>query len=178
VSFLRAIALWGCCLWLSTSLAQADTLSWRYRHSPRKASILSAALPGAGQLYNRKYWKAPIVWAGLGTSIWFVQRNSHEFRRYKDAYIAVADGDPATVDEFDGRYSASQLLKVTDTYRKWRDISWICVGAVYILNVVDASVDAHFVRFDVGPDLSLALAPSLCTAAQGAPGLSLSLALR
>ena len=156
---------------------QADTLDWRYRHSPKKASILSAVLPGAGQVYNRKYWKAPIVLAGLGTCVYFIQENNSEYRRYKDAYIALVDGDPTTVSEFEGR-SAQSVLNVADTYRRWRDLSYIAIGLVYVLNIVDASVDAHFVRFDVSPDLSLALAPSLSTAALGAPGLRLSLALR
>lgn len=162
----------------SPLLAQRDSLDWRARHSPTKATVLSAVLPGAGQIYNRKYWKAPIAWAGLGTCAYFIQENTREYRRYKDAYIAIVDGDPATTDEFEGRFSASQLLRATDTYRRWRDISYIALGAVYLLNVVDASVDAHFVRFDVSPDLSASLGPSLGTTAMGAPGLSLTLALR
>jgi hypothetical protein len=166
------------CLVAIASSAQADTLSWRHRHSPRKASILSMVAPGAGQIYNRKYWKAPIAWAGLGTCVYFIQENTREYRRYKDAYIAIVDGDPTTTDEFNGRFSSSQVLKVTDTYRRWRDLSYIAFGAVYLLNVVDASVDAHFVRFDVGRDLSAGIGPSLSTAALGAPGISLSLALR
>lgn len=159
-------------------LVATDTLNWRQRHSPARATLFSAVLPGAGQIYNRKYWKAPIVWGGLGLSYYFIQRNNKEFRRYKEAYIAVVDGDPATVDEFDGRISSSQLLDVTDTYRKWRDMSYIAIGLVYILNVVDASVDANFVRFDVGRDLSLNAGPSLELAAQGTPGARLSLTLR
>lgn len=158
--------------------AGRDTSDWRYRHSPRTASLLSLAVPGAGQIYNRKYWKAPIAWAGLGTCVHFIQENTREYKRYRTAYIALVDNDPATTDEFNGRYSSSQVLKVTDTYRKWRDISYICLGAVYLLNVVDASVDAHFVRFDVSRDLSASLGPSLSTAAMGAPGISLSVALR
>ena len=161
-----------------TQSTRPDTLGWRYHHSPAKASVLSAVLPGAGQMYNRKYWKAPIVWAGLGVSYWFVQRNSKEYRRYKDNYIAVVDGDPTTVDEFNGNVSASQLLDATDTYRKWRDMSYIALGLVYVLNIVDASVDANFVRFDVGRDLTLGMGPSLELAAQGATGVSLALALR
>ncbi len=156
----------------------SDTLGWRYHHSPGKATVLSAVLPGAGQIYNRKYWKAPIVWAGLGVSYWFVQRNSEEYRRYKDNYIAVVDGDPTTIDEFNGDVSASQLLDATDTYRKWRDLSYIALGLVYVLNIVDASVDANFVRFDVGRDLAVGVGPSLEMAAQGNAGLHLSLALR
>ena len=160
------------------STTQADTLDWRQRHSPRKATIMSAIAPGAGQIYNRKYWKAPIVWAGLGVSFWFVQRNTKEYKRYKRNYLAVIDNDPTTVDEFEGRVSSSQLLDATDTYRRWRDLSYVAVGLCYLLNVVDASVDSYFVRFDVGTDLSMHLAPSLQTAAMGAPGFSLALTLR
>lgn len=155
-----------------------DTTDWRYGHSPTKATILSAVLPGAGQIYNHKYWKAPIAWAGLGVSYWFIQENSKEYRRYKDAYLAVVDGDPSTVDEFEGSLSSSQLLDATDTYRRWRDISYIAFGMVYILNVVDATVDAHFVRFDVGRDLSLNLGPSIEMAAQGHAGVGLALVIR
>lgn len=155
-----------------------DTLDWRQRHSPRKATLLSALAPGAGQIYNRKYWKAPIAWIGLGTCVHFIQENTREYRRYKDAYIALADGDAATVDEFNGQFSAAQVLEVTDTYRRWRDLSYIAFGLVYMLNVVDATVDAYFVRFDVGSDLSLQAAPSLYTTGMGAPGLTLALTLR
>lgn len=161
-----------------TSCAQVDTLSWSYHHSPRKASILSAVLPGAGQVYNRKYWKVPIVLGGLGASVYFIRENNQQYQRYKDAYIALVDGDPSTIDEFNGRFSSQNVLNVADTYRRWRDLSYIALGAVYVLNIVDASVDAHFVRFDVSPDLSLELAPSLSTTAMGAPGLSLALTLR
>ncbi len=156
----------------------ADTLDWRARHSPHKASILSAVLPGAGQIYNRKYWKAPIVWAGLGTCVYFIQENSAEYRRYKDAYIALVDGDPTTTDEFNGQFSAAQVLDMTDTYRRWRDLSYIAFGLVYMLNIVDAGVDANFVHFDVSRDLSLNVGPSLELASRGAAGLSFSLALR
>jgi hypothetical protein len=162
----------------ASDVDRADTLDWRYHHSPGKASLLSAVLPGAGQLYNRKYWKAPIVWGGLGVCIYFIQENGGEYRRYKDAYLALVDGDPGTQDEFNGVYSAQQLLNVSDTYRRWLEISYICLGAVYVLNIVDAGVDAHFVRFDVSPDLSLQMGPSIPLAAQGTPGLSISLAIR
>ncbi len=155
-----------------------DTLDWRYDHSPRKATILSAVLPGAGQVYNHKYWKVPIVLGGLGVSYYFIRENNSQYQRYKDAYIAIIDGDPATVDEFNGAYSSQSVLNVADTYRRWRDLSYIAIGAVYILNIVDANVDAHFVSFDVGTDLSLQVSPSLYTAAQGAPGLSIALTLR
>ncbi|HOY27706.1 MAG TPA: DUF5683 domain-containing protein [Flavobacteriales bacterium] len=162
----------------AANTAPKDSSDWRQRHSPGRATLFSAVLPGAGQLYNRKYWKAPLVWGALGTSLYFVQRNGKEFRRYKDAYIAVTDGDPSTSDEFNGRVSAQQLLDVTDTYRKWRDMSYIAVGLIYVLNIVDASVDANFVRFDVSRDLTLNASPSWELASRGALGLSLSLSVR
>ncbi len=155
-----------------------DTLDWRQRHSPTKATILSAVIPGAGQIYNRKYWKAPIAWAGLGTCIYFIQDNNREYQRYKDAYLAIVDGDPNTQDEFNGQYSADQVLNVTDTYRRWRDLSYISLGLVYMLNVIDANVDAHFVRFDISRDLSLGVGPSIPLAAQGGAGFSLAITLR
>lgn len=169
-------------LFSSTTTAQTDSTAldkdflWRARHSRVRAAIFSTVLPGAGQVYNRKYWKVPIVLGGLGVSYWFIQRNTTEYERYKDAYLAVIDNDPNTVDEFNGEYTAASLLNVTDTYRRWRDLSYIAFGAVYILNIVDASIDAHFVRFDVGRDLGLSAGPSPALMAIGVPAGSVRLA--
>lgn len=154
-----------------------DSLNWRMRHKPKLATLYSAILPGAGQIYNRKYWKAPIVWCGLGLSIYLIQNNTKQYERYRDGYVALIDGDPRTVSEFEGG-NAQSVRDVADTYHKWRDQSYLALVGVYILNVVDASVDAHFVRFDVGEDLSLNLAPSPLIAGQAAAGLSLALTLR
>ena len=162
--------------------AQTDTLAsgddlWKLRHSPKRATLYSALIPGAGQVYNRKYWKAPIAWAGLGISYYFIRENRTQYDRYKDAYIAVVDGDPNTIDEFNGAYSSGALLDVANTYRRWRDMSYVAIGLVYVLNIVDAAVDAHFVRFDVGRDLSLGIGPSVPMAAQGGFGVALTIQL-
>ena len=157
------------------SSAPTDSVpSWRLRHKPGRAALYSAILPGAGQVYNRKYWKVPIVAAGLGVSAYFIANNTREYDRYKDAYIALVDNDPATVDEFNGQFSAAAVRDVADTYRRWMDLSYVGLTLVYVLNIVDATVDAHFVRFDVGDDLSLHLRPGLDLAAQRAVGLTLS----
>lgn len=158
--------------------AQRDTTAadsvpnWRLRHKPGRAALYSALLPGAGQIYNRKYWKVPIVAAGLGVSAYFIVNNTREYERYKKAYIALVDNDPATVDEFNGAYSDAAVRDVADTYRRWMDLSYAGLALVYVLNIVDATVDAHFVRFDVGDDLSLQLRPGLDLAAQRAVGLT------
>ncbi len=157
--------------------AQADTavvLDWRARHQPARATIYSAILPGAGQVYNRKYWKVPIVLGGLGVSYWFIHDNNKEYQRYRSAYLDVVNGRS---DEFNGQYSGDQLRNVADTYHRWRDLSYVAFGLVYALNIIDASVDAYFVRFDVSNDLSLRAGPSLGLAAQGALGFTLSVKL-
>ncbi len=163
---------------IDTLASIADTLTWRERHSPQKATILSAVVPGAGQIYNRKYWKAPIVWAGIGISYSFIRENHKEYKRYRTAYLALVDEDPATVDEFNGQYDPGEVRRVMEVYQRWRDISYIALAGVYVLNIIDASVDAHFVRFDVSPDLSLNIGPSLHAAALGATGVNLQFSLR
>jgi hypothetical protein len=156
-------------------LAAGDTakaLDWRSRHQPARAALYSAILPGAGQIYNRKYWKVPIVLGGLGVSYWFIQDNNKEYQRYKDAYLDVVNG---RADEFNGRYGADQLRSVADTYHRWRDLSYVAFGLVYALNIVDASVDGYFVRFDVSNDLSIRTGPSPALMAQGVAGINVSM---
>lgn len=146
---------------------------WRLNHKPGRAALYSALLPGAGQVYNRKYWKVPIVWGAIGASAYFAKENTAQYNRYTDAYVAIVDGDPSTVDEFNGAYSAESLLNTAETYRKWRDWSYIFLATSYILNIMDASIDANFVRFDVGRDLSMQVLPYAPLTARGSVGLSL-----
>ncbi len=147
---------------------------WRIDHSPKRAALYSAVLPGSGQIYNRKYWKAPIVWGAIGVSLYFVRENTRQYERYTEAYVALVDGDPATTDEFNGAYTADAVLDVAETYRRWRDWSYIALATSYILNIMDASIDAHFTRFDVGRDLSLQVLPYAPLTARGSVGLSLT----
>lgn len=154
-----------------------DSLNWRMRHKPGRATLYSAIIPGAGQIYNRKYWKAPIVWGGTGLCIYFIQHNTKEYVRYRDGYVALIDNDPTTVSEFEGS-NAQSVRNVADTYHKWRDMSYLALTAVYIMNIVDATVDANFVRFDVSKDLSLNLVPAPLIAGTTAPGLGLVFTLR
>lgn len=160
---------------LGLAQAELDTLKVDspLSHSPVKATIMSAALPGLGQIYNKKYWKVPIVYAGLGTCVYFIHRNNQQFQKYKNALIAEEDNDPTTVNTTG--FNTFQLDELQETYRSWRDLSWIILAGVYILNIIDANVDAHLFYFDVDKDLSLELRPYIGNTARVNSGLSLFL---
>ena len=128
-------------------------------HNPKKAILLSAVLPGAGQIYNKKYWKAPIVWAGIGVCGYFIRNNHLLYSDYKSALIQRADTSIKEPDKYLGVYSSDQLITLQDQYRQSRDLLIIVTTLVYVLNVVDALVDAHLFSFDVSDDLSLQINP-------------------
>ena len=142
-------------------------------HSPHKASVYSAIIPGAGQVYNKKYWKVPIVYAALGSTAYFTYDNGQKYKQYRDAFLLRQDGE---TDEYDGIYSDSQLITIMEYYERNKELSIIMTLAVYILNIVDASVDAHLFDFDVSEDLSLNTTPKLIQTQSGyQPTLSLQM---
>lgn len=132
-------------------------------HSAKKATIYSAILPGLGQAYNKKYWKIPIIYAGFGTLIYFIGVNGTEYRNFRDAYTIVATGDTANFanNEYVVRYDANltQLQEGRNYYRRNLELNYILAGLLYILNLVDASVDANLYNFDVSDDISLRFEP-------------------
>lgn len=124
--------------------------------SPKTASILSAVLPGAGQVYNQKYWKVPVVYAALGTAVYFIDFNTKKYRTFRNEYVARLDADETTVPNPEhADLEDAQIDKAKVYYKRMLDISYASLGIVYILNIVDASVDAHLFTFDVSEDLSL-----------------------
>lgn len=131
------------------------TLKKPHIHNPKLAVILSAALPGAGQIYNKKYWKTPIVWAGIGACAYFIRSNHILYRDYKDALLQRVDTSAVEPDKYLDIYSTDQLITLQDQYRQNRDLFIIVTSLVYVLNIVDALVDAHLFSFDVSDDLSL-----------------------
>ncbi|MCB9359879.1 MAG: hypothetical protein H6588_01135 [Flavobacteriales bacterium] len=131
------------------------------KHSPTLATLLSTAVPGAGQVYNKKYWKVPIIYAGMGTSLYFAFSNHKNYKKYKDAYLARLDEDETTVDEFDGLLTDENLKTNMDAYRRNRDYSYIIAGLFYVMNIIDATVDAHLFTFPVNDNLTLNFEPSL-----------------
>ena len=130
-------------------------------HSPKKAMLLSTVLPGAGQVYNKKAWKVPIIYAGIGISVYAAIWNKDQFDHYRHAWNIRNDGDENTVDEYDGVYSDLQLIQIQNYYEKNRETSIVIAVAFYALNILDANVDAHLFEFDVSDDLSMKIEPAV-----------------
>lgn len=141
--------------------AQTDTIQPAPIHSPRKATIFSAVLPGLGQAYNKKYWKIPIIYGAFGTLGYFIYDNNSNYKLYKNAYSSRTDDDPLTVDEFEGLYTTENLKVLREYYRRNLELTVIFTFAAYSLNIIDAAVDAHLFDFDVSQDLSLHIQPSI-----------------
>jgi hypothetical protein len=132
------------------------------QHSPQKATMLSATLPGMGQIYNGKYWKVPIIYGGFGLAAYFLRFNNHYYQIYRQAYMAKADGNPNTQpDERFALHPEDRLRSAMNYYRRGVEVTYIAAAALYILNVLDAAVDAHLLDFDVSEDLTLNIQPSV-----------------
>lgn len=119
---------------------------------PSKAAFYSAILPGLGQAYNGKYWKIPIVYAALGTGIYFYIDNNNELKRYRDAYKSRLAG--FTTDEFQGRVTTEALIDAQETLRRNKELSLLITVGIYALNIIDANVDAHLLQYNVDENLS------------------------
>ncbi|HOI32874.1 MAG: DUF5683 domain-containing protein [Bacteroidales bacterium] len=129
-------------------------------HSPHKATIYSAILPGLGQAYNRKYWKIPVVYAGIGTIYYFASSNGKMYRKAREAYNYVASESDYPIDnDFVDKYTAQDLQTIRDYYRRNMELSWVVMGLWYVVNIIDATVDAHFFDYNISEDLSLRVEP-------------------
>lgn len=158
------------------------------KHNPRLATWLSVAVPGAGQVYNKKYWKAPVIYAGFAGFGYFAYLNNKYYQQFKEAYADferpyVAMGNPApssgsiTVDGVAG-YHPTRVLEARNYYRRWRDMNFIFLGFWYMLNIVDANVDGHFFDYDVGDDLSFHWTPDMKVDQFGTASLGTKLTFR
>ena len=159
---------------LSDTLKLKKKRDWAtWRPNPKRALWLAIVIPGAGQIYNRKYWKLPIVYGGFVGCAYAMRWNNQMYRDYSQAYLDLMDNDPNTqsynqflhlgakIDETNiARYQA--LFKNRkDKFRRWRDLSFFCLVGVYALSVVDAYVDASLSEFDISNNLSLKVEPTI-----------------
>ncbi len=132
----------------------------------KKATTLSTICPGAGQIYNKSYWRVPIVIGGLASTIYTIDWNNRGYKRFKTAYTLRVDyeNNPekypgGSADEFRGAYSATFLKNLKDSYRRNRDLCILLTAGVYLLNIIDAHVDAHLQDYDISDDLSMNVEP-------------------
>lgn len=130
------------------------------------ATTLSTIFPGAGQVYNKSYWRVPIVIGGLASTIYTIDWNNRGYQRFKTAYNLRVDYDNnpdkypgGAADEFRGAYSATFLKNLKDSYRRNRDLCIILTGGVYLLQILDAHVDAHLQDYDISDDLTMNVEP-------------------
>jgi hypothetical protein len=156
------------------SVAKHKKRDWQtWRPNVKRALWLALVIPGAGQIYNRKYWKLPILYGGFVGCAYAMRWNNQMYHDYSQAYIDIMDDDPNThsYDQFlhlgnqitsDNLARYQNLFKQRkDRYRRWRDLSFFCLVGVYAFSVVDAYVDASLSEFDISKDLSLRVGPTV-----------------
>lgn len=158
----------------SLSLVKRQGRDWaKWRPNPKRALWLALVLPGAGQVYNRKYWKLPIFYGGIVGCIYAMTWNNQMYHDYAQAYVDLVDNDPTTQSYNSFLHLGTTITSANeeryknifkqrkDRYRRWRDLSIFATVAVYALSVIDAYVDASLSDFNISDDLSLHIAPTV-----------------
>jgi hypothetical protein len=137
--------------------------SYATRYSPRKALLYAAVLPGLGQIYNKKYWKLPLVYGGLIFTGYYVNLFSDKYHTSKVQLFYNLDHDPDNENYVhpESGYTTSYLRSAVDFYRRQRDFMIILMGATYLLQIIDAHVDAHLKEFDLNPNLKVSIEPTM-----------------
>ena len=140
-------------------------------HSPKRAAIYSAVLPGLGQIYNgrKSLWKVPVIYAGFGGLGYGFAWNHGYYKDYRNAIRIRYDDDPSTIDDFP-QYSDDDLITLKNYYQRYRDLCVIGMVALYTLQILDATVDAHLYYFDVSDNLTMQIQPSLYPGTRGING--------
>lgn len=148
-----------------------DWSTWR--PNPQRALWLALVIPGGGQIYNRKYWKLPIVYGGMMGCLYAMNWNNMMYKDYSQAYLDIMDSDPTTqsynkflhlgkqIDSSNEERYKKIFKSRKDKYRRWRDLSFFCLLGVYAISVIDAYVDAELSEFDISRDLSLKVEPAV-----------------
>jgi hypothetical protein len=196
------ILLIAALLLFQQNLSAQDTLALvkpqkhKFKAEPLRATMLAIALPGLGQIYNRKYWKVPIVYAGFGAIIYAADFNTSKYNTFLKAYQDLTDAIPETASylnlkglenvdpsEFDPVLNPStyswykdRILRMVDYYRKYRDLSYIGVAAWYLVTILDANVDASLFHYDISDDLNIEIGPAqVPLSGLTAPGVSVTM---
>lgn len=138
----------------SDRISQKDSI-FLAKHSPRKATIYSAVLPGLGQIYNHKYWKVPIVYVGFGGLIYGIIYNADQYNYYKEKYKYMVDNNLTEYEDV----TIEQAEVYKDFHKRYRDLFYIGTAGFYVLQILDANVDAHLINYDINEDIALIIDP-------------------
>jgi hypothetical protein len=177
------------------TLALAKPQKKEFRAVPLRATMLAVALPGLGQIYNRKYWKVPIVYLGFGAIIYAADFNGSHYNTFLKAYQDLTDAFTETdsylelnwqgevdPDDFNPALNPStyawykdRILRQVDYYRKYRDLSYIGIAAWYLVTILDANVDASLFNYDISDELDVEIGPAqVPIIGQAAPGINVT----
>ena len=137
-----------------TDIQESNAPVKTVKYNPTKAGLYSAVLPGLGQYYNKKYWKIPIVWGAIGTGVGVILWNQKQYNRYREAFVAELNGQQHEFSSIPG-VTKEVLGRTQDRAKRQRDYAIAVTGLVYILNIVDAVVDAHLYDQKHDPDLAI-----------------------
>ncbi|MCQ2254222.1 MAG: DUF5683 domain-containing protein [Bacteroidaceae bacterium] len=158
---------------IDNNIADGLQLKNTFIPSPKRAMWLGIVLPGAGQIYNHKYWKLPIIYGGMVGCVYAMRWNNMMYTDYSRAYLDLMDDDPQTQSYNSFMHLGAQITpsnksryetifkRRKDFYRRYRDLSLFCMIGVYALSVIDAYVDASLSQFDISRDLSLRVEPAV-----------------
>ena len=171
---------------IEVSKLQMKVQTWE--PDPRKATWMALLFPGGGQIYNRRYWKLPIVYGGFVGCVYALTWNQSTYADYRKAYVDILDDDPETksyeeflppnyqIDSSTEDWLKDVFKKRKDKYRRYRDLSIFAFAGMYIISAIDAYVDAELSHFDISSDLSLKVEPNILIDYQGTPKVGLLLA--
>ncbi|NOZ45639.1 MAG: hypothetical protein GXO79_02545 [Chlorobi bacterium] len=168
----RSLSLIGIIGWYTLNIIDASIDAYTIKtniftkgkvHNPQRAAVLSAALPGLGQLYNNKWYKVPFIYGGYAGLYYSWQFNNNKFELFSNVYNSISQDKNAPSDSTylieGGSYVKDNIYKAQEYYRRYRDLSLIGVGMLYLLNIIDATVDAYMFNYDISDDLSLKIQP-------------------
>jgi hypothetical protein len=172
----------------------------KFQAEPLKATMMAVAFPGLGQIYNRKYWKIPLVYAGFGGLIYSVGFNSSNYIKYMkayqdftdaikgtDSYLYLIKADASTYDPVlhpdtynpsTASYYKDGMLRMVDYYKRYRDLSYIGIAGWYLLSILDANVDASLFNYDISDNLDIAVVPVQLSLPGGFTGAGLNVSLK
>jgi hypothetical protein len=187
-------------IYAQDTVSVAKPVKTKFKPEPLKATMLAVVFPGMGQIYNRKYWKIPLVYAGFGGLIYSAGVNAKNFNLYMkayqdftdvipatDSYLTLIKADPKTYDPVlypesynpqSASYYKDAMLQMVDYYKRYRDLSYIGIAGWYLLSVLDANVDASLFNYDITDNLDVAVLPMQISLPGGFIGAGLNLNLR